>query len=629
MASTTKGAGDNLDGLAQDRDYQKALAHMQRGEWAEAIRELEQLAAMNPGSASLSATLEEARIRARFDANIKVKPKRFAYPWQRMALRIALVLVILIGLWQVSAFVVRAAVPMINASRQAAEMAAQLASAQEYLEGGDWDNAEQLYRRLLERQDLPAEARTQAEAALAQIGEERDLDKLYHEIVTIQESGDCTTALQRFGELLVRRSNYRDVNERVQSCSRSLKVAELFKVARTHDSLGLADSALDYYQQINALDANYQHDIVKERIVDIELGLGEALLANPPISSDQLAAAQQRFSSVLKLDPRHPQASEELRLANAYVDGKAAVARGAWDRALRLLQPAFDTRPQYLGGALLPPLYDAYIGLGDQKQGDEDCALAYEMYRKAAELPVTDRTVAQARMAQSAACLTPTPTITPTPPPTSTPAPEATATPTPTPLPLTSFRGQIVFKSDNPDKPGFYAMNPDGSGRQYIGPMESISLQQQYDQQTELHRKSPDGQYSLYVGDVDGRPQVVMRVPPSPIYGEQPDKPVTRLTGIAYDPEWSPDGAWIAFVTQENESDDVWLVRPDSTGQKALMRNDWEWDKHPTWSPDSSRIAFWSNREGTKGIYVMDVNGQAVHNISNVPWDEYDPLWIR
>ena len=98
MTSATKGAGDNLDGLGQDRDYQNAMAHMQRGEWPEAIRELEQLVAQNPGSASLAATLEEARIRARFDANTKVKPKRFAYPWQRMLLRATLVLVILIGL---------------------------------------------------------------------------------------------------------------------------------------------------------------------------------------------------------------------------------------------------------------------------------------------------------------------------------------------------------------------------------------------------------------------------------------------------------------------------------------------------------------------------------------------------
>lgn len=629
MTSTTVEPAESPGSFGQDRSYQAAKTHMQRGEWPEAIRELEQLLAQNPGSAVLGEALEEARMRAQFEATTKVKPKRFAYPWQRTVVRVVLALVILFGLWQISAMVVRATVPLLNASREAAALASLVGSAQEYLKAGDWDNAEQLYHQVLVLPALPADTRTQAEAALAQISEERALDKLYHEIVAIQEGGDCRTAMERFGQLLVRRSNYRDVNERVQACSRSLKVAELFQVAKTHDSLGLTDSALDYYQQIQALDASYERDVVTGRIVDIEIGLGEALLANTPVSSEQLAQAQERFSAVLKLDPRHPQASEELRLVDAYVDGKAAVARGAWDRALRLLQPAYDMRPQYLGGALLPPLYDAYVGFGDQKQGDEDCALAYEMYRKAADLPVSDRTVAQARMTQSAACLTPTPTITPTPPPTGTPAPEATATPTPTPLPLMSFRGQIAFMSDNPDKPGFYAMNPDGSSRQYIGPLDSKSLLDQYDQQTELHRQSPDGQYSIYVGKVDGRAQVVMRVPLSPVYGQQPDKPVTRLTGIAYDPEWSPDGAWIVFVTQENESDDVWIVRPDSTEQKALMRNDWEWDKHPTWSPDSSRIAFWSNREGTKAIYVMDINGQAVRNISNVPWDEYDPIWIR
>ena len=114
---------------------------MQRAEWPEAIRELEKLQAENPGSAAIGEALEEARLRAQFDANTKVKPKRFAYPWQRVAVRAALVVVIIFGLWQVSTMVVRATVPMLNASRQAAELAALQASAQEYLEGGDWDNA--------------------------------------------------------------------------------------------------------------------------------------------------------------------------------------------------------------------------------------------------------------------------------------------------------------------------------------------------------------------------------------------------------------------------------------------------------------------------------------------------------
>jgi TolB protein len=628
MANETAESPSPGDNIREERLYQSALACMQRGEWSAAIADLEQLAAAHPGSARVAETLDEARLRARFEAGTSMRPKRFAYPWTRVVLRAALVLVILFGLWQISTAVVRATVPMLNASRTAAELAAQVAEAQEYLAAGDLDRAQAAYAALLARPGLAPDMQAEAEAALAQIAEARDLDKLYREIVAIQEAGNCTLALQRFGELMVRRSNYRDVDQRIQTCARALKVAELFTVAQTHDMLGLTDSALDYYQQVNALDALYEQDTVTRRIVEIELGLGKALLANPPISSEQLEAAQEHFRAVLKLTPRHPEANEEIRLALAFVDGKAAAARGTWDRALRLLRPAYDLRPQYLGGALVQPLYDTYIGLGDQRQGEEDCALAYEMYRKAAELPAVDRTAADARLTQSAACLTPTPTVTPIPPPTGTPAPEATATPTPTPLPLASFRGQIVFKADNPERSGFYAMNSDGSGRQYIGPLDG-TLQQQFAQLVEQYRVSPDGQFSVYVGKVDGRAQVVMRVPPSPVYGAQPDKPVTRLSEMAYDPAWSPDGAWIAFVTQENESDDIWLVRPDSTEQKALMRNDWEWDKHPTWSPDSSRLAFFSNREGTKGVYVMDVNGQAVRNISNVPWDEYDPLWIR
>ena len=104
---------------------------------------------------------------------------------------------------------------------------------------------------------------------------------------------------------------------------------------------------------------------------------------------------------------------------------------------------------------------------------------------------------------------------------------------------------------------------------------------------------------------------------------------MTRLTGMAYDPVWAPDGSWIAFVRNENESDDIWVIRPDSSEQKALMRNDWEWDKHPSWSPDSQRIAFFSNRDGVTQIYVMDASGQNVTNISNVPWPEYDPIWVK
>ncbi len=65
-------------------------------------------------------------------------------------------------------------------------------------------------------------------------------------------------------------------------------------------------------------------------------------------------------------------------------------------------------------------------------------------------------------------------------------------------------------------------------------------------------------------------------------------------------------------------------------GTTRRRSTSWEWDKHPSWSPDSRKIIFWSNREGTKQIYVMDADGKNLKKISgDAPWDEYDPLWIK
>jgi Tol biopolymer transport system component len=99
---------------------------------------------------------------------------------------------------------------------------------------------------------------------------------------------------------------------------------------------------------------------------------------------------------------------------------------------------------------------------------------------------------------------------------------------------------------------------------------------------------------------------------------------------MAYDPVWAPDGSWVAFVSVEIGSDDIWIIRPDGSAQEALSPNVWEWDKHPSWSADSQRITFFSNRAGgTTQIYVMSAGGQNVKNISNNEWVEYDPIWIK
>lgn len=73
-------------------------------------------------------------------------------------------------------------------------------------------------------------------------------------------------------------------------------------------------------------------------------------------------------------------------------------------------------------------------------------------------------------------------------------------------------------------------------------------------------------------------------------------------TGISFDthdadPDWSPDGRTIAFVTNRG-SGGVYIVRPDGTAMRSVFRGE---ASDVDWSPDGSSIAF----AGARGIYVM------------------------
>lgn len=84
---------------------------------------------------------------------------------------------------------------------------------------------------------------------------------------------------------------------------------------------------------------------------------------------------------------------------------------------------------------------------------------------------------------------------------------------------------------------------------------------------------------------------------------------------VASDPQLSPDGAQLAFVSirvakEENEySHQIWLVnavpgasaRPFTAGAKS--------DRYPRWSPDGSQLAFTTNRSGKDQLWVMETTG--------------------
>jgi Tol biopolymer transport system component len=92
----------------------------------------------------------------------------------------------------------------------------------------------------------------------------------------------------------------------------------------------------------------------------------------------------------------------------------------------------------------------------------------------------------------------------------------------------------------------------------------------------------------------------------------------TELRGDAFHPDWSPDGARIAFDTAIDEGSEVWVVNADGTNAEAIVRRTTDCAiscgdaASPAWSPDGSELAFVRFKLGLSGLEEAVIEVQDV-----------------
>src|SRR5260221_6167267 len=86
----------------------------------------------------------------------------------------------------------------------------------------------------------------------------------------------------------------------------------------------------------------------------------------------------------------------------------------------------------------------------------------------------------------------------------------------------------------------------------------------------------------------------------------------TELTsGPGYDhqPDWSPDGRFIAYACYRDDAVELWLLEVGSGRTWPLTANG-AVNVEPRWSPDGSRLAFVSTQaEGRWHVVTMRIDG--------------------
>ena len=73
-------------------------------------------------------------------------------------------------------------------------------------------------------------------------------------------------------------------------------------------------------------------------------------------------------------------------------------------------------------------------------------------------------------------------------------------------------------------------------------------------------------------------------------------------------PAWSPDGGRIAFASDRDENDEIYVMNADGAGQTRLTNTSSD-EGLPAWSPYGTRIAFNSSTDDIPDIYVINADG--------------------
>lgn len=89
-------------------------------------------------------------------------------------------------------------------------------------------------------------------------------------------------------------------------------------------------------------------------------------------------------------------------------------------------------------------------------------------------------------------------------------------------------------------------------------------------------------------------------------------------------PVFSPDGRSIAFVSDRDGDNEIYIMRLDGANVRALTENEVD-DDSPAWAPDSTQVVFSSTITGNRDVFSVDVFTGSLRQLTTDPAADTSP----
>jgi tricorn protease len=137
-------------------------------------------------------------------------------------------------------------------------------------------------------------------------------------------------------------------------------------------------------------------------------------------------------------------------------------------------------------------------------------------------------------------------------------------------------------------------------------------------------RWSPDGRQIAFVSDLDGEEEIYL-VPQDG--SSEPERLTHGGQAMRYAPYWAPDGKRLAFGDKDGK---LWVLELESRELQEVADEERGQIRDYAWSPHGGHLAFsMSDHSGLRSVYIWSVADGRLRRITDGKFNEYSPAWGR